>query len=322
MSVHAAKTLLTAEGPSVGRVQGADGRDYAVVDDPATGTLRLDPVPTPEDIGNFYDRHYYRLIQEGKRAADIARSLGGGAPAARQADWLRRTLHADIAWLIRSHVAAEAPRVLEFGCGLGNLLQDLAAAGCTVTGIDPAPMAVEAVREKGLEALQGRLEDLLAGAMQGRQFDAIIGVQVLNQLSDAASALAAAAQLLAPGGVLILQDGNDFNDLQIAACAARGLPPWWLSAPDHIHYLSFDRVERLMQAAGLEPVYRQGDFPMELFLLMGDDYIADPSLGAACHERRVTAELAMPAEVRRRMGQGLAAAGLGRCMLVAARKPL
>jgi hypothetical protein len=60
---------------------------------------------------------------------------------------------------------------------------------------------------------------------------------------------------------------------------------------------------------------------MELFLLMGDDYVADPPLGATVHERRRRLELALPAELRRSIGRAWVQAGIGRNTMVVARRP-
>jgi hypothetical protein len=44
---------------------------------------------------------------------------------------------------------------------------------------------------------------------------------------------------------------------------------------------------------------------MELFLLMGENYVGDAAKGDACHKRRVELELSLPSHVRRRMYQAL-----------------
>ena len=58
---------------------------------------------------------------------------------------------------------------------------------------------------------------------------------------------------------------------------------------------------------------------MELFLLMGDDYVADPTVGPMVHERRRRLELDLPADVRRSLGRAWAAAGIGRNVTIVAR---
>ena len=124
--------------------------------------------------------------------------------------------------------------------------------------------------------------------------------------------------MLAPGGIVIIRSGNDFNALQNVLSQDLGHGDYWVT-DDHQHYFSFDAVERLMSAAGLEPVYKQSDFPMEMIALMGQDFIANPEMGEHAHEQRVMFENALPDEARRRFYQALAEAGLGRCLLVVGR---
>jgi hypothetical protein len=59
---------------------------------------------------------------------------------------------------------------------------------------------------------------------------------------------------------------------------------------------------------------------MELFLLMGDVYVGNPEVGGQCHQRRVRFESALPADFRRRIYETLARVGVGRDILVFAKK--
>jgi hypothetical protein len=59
---------------------------------------------------------------------------------------------------------------------------------------------------------------------------------------------------------------------------------------------------------------------MELFLLMGDDYVTNSQLGPACHARRKRLEAALPIELRRALYRSFASVGLGRNCVVIARR--
>jgi hypothetical protein len=63
---------------------------------------------------------------------------------------------------------------------------------------------------------------------------------------------------------------------------------------------------------GFTVVYEQGDFPMELFLLMGDNYAGNSAMGNACHQKRVELETSLSGELRRRLYHSLAQSGIGR----------
>ncbi len=294
--------------------------DYTTRPDSRFGHQVLEPKPTADELEAFYRQTYYELVDSGSITADIARARRGGEEADSQARWMANTVHRDIIDIIRDQTAGK--RVIEVGCGLGEFLVSLRDAGFEPEGVDLANTAVEHVRARGLVAHQGALDQLVAdGSFEDDSVDAVLFVNVLELTLDPVENLRAAARILKPGGVVVVRSGNDFSPLQEAAVAALDLDRWWISAPGHIHYLSFDAVEGMMRAAGLEPVHRQSDFPMELFLLLGFPYVGDKELGAECHRRRVAFEKMLPTEARRRLYRAFAEAGMGRCMHVAGRKP-
>ena len=144
--------------------------------------------------------------------------------------------------------------------------------------------------------------------------------QDLEHLPDPVGLLRDVAALLAPQGFLVIRVPNDFNVLQLSAQKTLGKAPWWVAVPDHVNYFTYRSLRGLLQRLGWEVVYAQGDFPMEMFLLMGDDYVAHPEVGARCHRKRQQLELALSGEDRRAWYRALAEAGLGRnCLMMAKR---
>ena len=159
-----------------------------------------------------------------------------------------------------------------------------------------------------------------------RERRAKLPLDILRQdTPEGVDMLAAARDQMDPGGVMCLTVPNDFSPLQIAAQDGKGHAPWWIAPPHHLNYFDFDSLEALLTRLGLKPVDRLTSFPMEAFLLMGDDYVADPATGKACHRRRMNFDLAFEAagigDVRRRLYGALAAAGIGREATVIAVKP-
>jgi hypothetical protein len=115
-----------------------------------------------------------------------------------------------------------------------------------------------------------------------------------------------------PGGAIALRVPNDFNPLQEVVRARSGHRAWWIASPDHINYFDHRSIRRVLESVGFEVIDQWGDFPMELFLLMGDDYIADPALGPVCHARRQRFELGLDPAQRRAFGRSLVPLGWGR----------
>ncbi|MDH5579903.1 MAG: bifunctional 2-polyprenyl-6-hydroxyphenol methylase/3-demethylubiquinol 3-O-methyltransferase UbiG [Betaproteobacteria bacterium] len=118
-----------------------------------------------------------------------------------------RPLHAinplRLEWIER-HASLEGKDVLDVGCGGGILAEAMAQRGARVTGID---LAEKPLRVAQLHRLESRLEvdyqlasaeDFAASHAAG--FDVLTCMELLEHVPDPASAVAACARLLRPGG--------------------------------------------------------------------------------------------------------------------------
>ncbi|MEJ2006819.1 MAG: class I SAM-dependent methyltransferase [Acidobacteriota bacterium] len=107
---------------------------------------------------------------------------------------------------------ARGPRVLDVGCGTGNVALRLAARGLHVTGVELSPEMLDVARRKmspGLEARwvqTGAVE--LTDHFQPVSFDTIVSVLLFSELSPAeqAETLRQCYLLLRRGGQLIICD--------------------------------------------------------------------------------------------------------------------
>ena len=103
----------------------------------------------------------------------------------------------------RGHLPSPPARLLEVGCGQGELTTALAVAGYDVLGIDPLAPEGDGFRRI-------RLEDLEAHA---GPFDAVVASHSLHHMRDLDHALDRIVALLRPGGVLVLDEhGWDLAD--------------------------------------------------------------------------------------------------------------
>ena len=99
-------------------------------------------------------------------------------------------------------------RLLDLGCGLGNLSMEAARRGCQVTAVDASSAAVEriarAAREEGLP-LAARQADLLDYRIRG-QFDTVIaiGLVMFFPCEEARRLLGEIRSGVAPGGRAIV----------------------------------------------------------------------------------------------------------------------
>jgi 2-polyprenyl-6-hydroxyphenyl methylase/3-demethylubiquinone-9 3-methyltransferase len=101
--------------------------------------------------------------------------------------------------------------ILDVGCGAGLLSEPLSRLGARVTGLDPAPSAIEAARAHAeatgadLTYRAGTVEEL---AQEGAKFDAVLAMEVVEHVENVAGFVATAASLVAPGGLLCLSTLN------------------------------------------------------------------------------------------------------------------
>ena len=135
------------------------------------GYFQLDPVPAAAELSEFYESRYYDLLRAGGRAPEIARLVGGDEERARELDWLRSTLFMDTADYIE-HAVPPNKKVLDVGCGVGDLVKYLGDREFDASGIDPSADAVRIASERGLNVAQSTLEDLAASKQSQGKFGA------------------------------------------------------------------------------------------------------------------------------------------------------
>ena len=101
--------------------------------------------------------------------------------------------------------------IVDVGCGAGLAAEPLARAGARVVGIDPAGRNIEIARthlsETGAEVdYRHMLPEQLA--QDGERFDVVLSLEVVEHVADVPLFLQSCAQLVAPGGVLVLATLN------------------------------------------------------------------------------------------------------------------
>jgi SAM-dependent methyltransferase len=104
--------------------------------------------------------------------------------------------------LILRALAAVGGRVLEVGCGEGQLVRSLAEVETRqVVGIDPHEASIERARQLGGE-VDYLVGDFLTYAFEPASWDAVVSVAALHHM-DFAVSLARASALLRRGGVFV-----------------------------------------------------------------------------------------------------------------------
>ena len=134
-------------------------------------------------------------------------------------------------------------QVYEVGCASAAMLHQFRNHGWQVRGCDPSPSAVSQAKNIfGIEVDLGNEEDIVP---RQSNLDLILLCHVLEHLYDPPAALARLHAALAPNGYLVLEVP--------CAVAPEQLPPGWFTF-EHLHYYQPEILEKLLRAAGFEPV--------------------------------------------------------------------
>lgn len=116
-------------------------------------------------------------------------------------------------YLARRNLAGPDSKILDFGCGVGNLVGALRRLmpGVSVDGYDPSPASLEHIptEVKGPGRFASDLADLPGG------YDAVIMAGVLHHIQPEkrAGVIAEASSKLRPGGSLVVFEHNPLNPL-------------------------------------------------------------------------------------------------------------
>lgn len=293
---------------------------YKLAKDPLYGYLKLTPTPKAEDLNKFYKHSYYKLIRNGGRAPEIKRLMSRGKEMKQEKSWLAETFYSDICFAL--HKYSSGKRILDVGCGNGDLLDFLDKKGFKTVGIEPSGEAVRKAQSKGLSVYGTDLCSFTESRKSGKKekYDAVLLMNVLEHVPEPLKAIKIAKKLLVKNGILCIKVPNDFSAFQLAAEREIRKKSWWVAIPDHVNYFNFKSLFNILKSMKFNIVYSQGDFPMELFLLMGEDYVRSPAIGRKCHQKRQNFELALPGDLRRTLYQALATFGIGReCFIVGRR---
>ncbi len=149
-------------------------------------------------------------------------------------------------------LSAPGSRILEVGCGLGDLLASL--DGARSVGIDISPRMIEIARRRhpGLEL---HVADVERDPLPEGPFDLIVLSDAVGHLDDIQRGLLRLGPLLAPGGRLIITYYSFLWEPALKAAERLGLKTPW---PEQ-NWLSMSDIENLLYLADFEVVRRGTD---------------------------------------------------------------
>lgn len=155
-------------------------------------------------------------------------------------------------------------RLLDVGCGAGNLLQAARKHGWDARGLDVSPGAVKHVRGLGFEVFEGELS---RAEFPAQHFDVITAAELVEHLVNPQTLLQEVARILRPGGLFWLTTPH------ARGLSGRLLGMNWTCVwpPEHLQLFSVRGLKKLLREAGFRQlaIRTTGGNPIEIFHAMG-----------------------------------------------------
>jgi SAM-dependent methyltransferase len=147
--------------------------------------------------------------------------------------------------LFRSLRRSEPGKLLDVGCGRGDLGAALIKRGWAVSGLDASPRACEEAAARGVDAKLGTLE---GADLPADHYDALVFHHALEHVVDPVASLQAARRTLKPGGLLMIGVPNFASNR-----AAKYGENWWLlELPRHRFHFTPEALRTVLDRAGFE----------------------------------------------------------------------
>lgn len=146
----------------------------------------------------------------------------------------------------------EGERILDVGCGTGQLTADIAKSGAEVVGLDLSAEMIATARSN-FPQLRFEVADIAATSFDN-EFDAVFSNAALHWVRNQEGAILAMARALKPGGRLVFEMGGRGNIRQIWNAAMRALTDMGVKQPEKLSpwfYPSIGEYAPMLESHGL-----------------------------------------------------------------------
>ena len=286
--------------------------------------IHISPLPSKEELSHLYKKNYYSKIKPNYIKKYQKELSYWNLIFDEKLDFLEKKIR------------KKNKSIFDLGSGAGYFLKRAKERKWIVNGVEPNLLAAKYSKKLGIPVINDFFENIDINKME--KFDAINLFDVLEHVHDPTKLLQHCYTLLKPKGIIVIEVPNDYSPLQKIVQQSLKKDEYWLtlltksrnydwaSKMDHINYFNFKSLEKLLKKLHFHIIYKQSTFPLELFLLMGDDYLKSEKIGKNIHQKRMIMEKNLindkNQDIKKNLYEKFAELGIGRTVILFAQKPI
>ena len=295
---------------------------FRIIDCDKCQFIHVMPLPSELELSKLYKKKYYTKVKPNyikKYQKEI--------------DYWNLIFDEKLDFL-ETKIKTQTRSIFDIGSGSGYFLLRAKEKGWAVDGVEPNLIAADHSRKIGVPVINDFFGNVNIHTM--KKFNAINLFDVLEHVHNPIEVLENCYKLLKPKGIIVIEVPNDYNPLQkIVQNTLKKEEYWltiltksrnyhWASKMDHLNYFNFQSLNRILKRLDFKIIYQQSTFPLELFLLMGDDYLKSEKIGKKIHQKRMNLEKRLLSQknqhLKKELYEKFAEIGIGRTAVIYAQK--
>lgn len=246
------------------------------------GTGVVKPLPSTEELQNYYAKKYYQTPA----------GQYSGTYSAREISYFN-FFNELIDFIASEHVSGKVSTFADIGCGEGYASAYFHSKGLGVFAADFSDYGMRSHNPDTLSQINFKQCDIVSDeSIYQDKKDLILVKNVLEHVIDADKFMTNLKKMMHCDSLLVIQVPNDTSNPILEFYRKENNIRFELSKPfcppEHLRYFSHNSLESFTKSMGLTKVMQLGDFPIEMFLLNSQtDYYCSPDFGKQAHSIRV-----------------------------------